>query len=147
MARREADPWMIVPARHQHAHVHSVARRSGERLDLRSTRHEVRACDPDRPLGRYGLDLQRTRDSEPPRLAFDDANERGRIHARIQVRRSRGACEVSMRAATLLSSRSAPHAIERLNHIAGGCAFDQYGRVTPRCPTPLENTRLPLATN
>src|SRR5690349_5587288 len=147
MARRETDPWMIVPARHEDSHVDAIAGRAGERLDFRRAGHEVRARDPDRPLRRHCLNLQRARDSEPARLALDDADECRWVHTRIQMRRPRATGEMPVGAAPLLPAGPTPHAIERLGHVARRAAFDQHRSVPPRRTASLEDTRLPLTTD
>src|SRR5215472_15719261 len=105
---------MIDAARHEDADVDAVSRRAVERLDFRRGWREVRRRDPDRSLRRDRLDLQCARDAEAKRLTFDDADERWLIRGRIQVRAARLPSEETMRPASFLAARSAPHAVERL---------------------------------
>src|SRR4051812_30902062 len=109
---------MIVATWNENSNVDAIARGAVQRFDFRWRRCKVGGRDPDRSPRRDGLNLQRARDAQAERLAFDDADERRRVGGGIEMCAARRSPKKSMRTAPFLTSCAPPHVIERLNHVA-----------------------------
>ena len=93
-----------------------------------------------------GLDLQRARDAQAKRLAFDDADERRLVGRGIEMRAARLATKEAVRSAALVSDRAV--ATCRSNACTMSCAagpsiFTAVSRQRERCIfcTPVVHSR------